>query len=92
MNSIDKIFWIRASLGLFTGLILGILTISIGFSGSDGFLFAFLIYIVSYYLIRSSKSIVITAKDKRKLITTGLGSFILLFLFTWILINTIFNY
>jgi hypothetical protein len=91
MKAIDKVFWIRAIMGIFTGLALSIMTLSIGFSGSDGFLFAFFMYILSYYIIRSNKSIKIPPKESRKLITTGLGSFILLFLFTWILINTLFS-
>ncbi len=91
MKPTDKVFWLRVVMGISTGLILGILTISVGFSGSNGVLFAFLMYIASYYIARATVSAELPPKDARKLITAGLGSFIMLFLFTWILINTLFT-
>ena len=89
MNPTDKIFWLRAIFGIFTGLILGILTVYISFGGQNGALFAILMYITSYYVARIIVGAEIPPKDSRKLFTTGIGSFILLFLFTWILVNTL---
>lgn len=86
----DQIFWLRAIFGVLTGLILGILTINTNFAGQNGILFAVLMYITSYYIAKIKFSSEIPVKDSRKIITAGLGSFIMLSLFTWILINTLF--
>ena len=91
ITSIDKIFWLRVFMGILTGLVLGILTSFTSFSSSNGILFALFMYIVSYYTARITLSANINSKDARKLVTTGLVNFIMLFLFTWILINTLFN-
>ncbi len=91
MKPTDKLFWLRVVMGLLTGLILGILTVLTGFSGSNGVLFAVLMYIASYYIARFTVAAQIPPKEARKLLTTGLMSFLMLFLFTWILINTLFS-
>ncbi len=90
MKPTDKIFWLRVVFGIFTGLILSVLTITTNFAGQNGILFAILMYITSYYIARIKFSSEIPLKDSRKIFTTGLGSFIMLFLFTWILLNTLF--
>ena len=92
IKTTDKIFWLRAFFGISTGLILGILSVRTDFNGSIGVFFAFLMYMVSYYIVRIKFAPELPVKDSRKIITTGLGSFVMLFLFTWILINTLFNF
>lgn len=87
----DQIFWLRVIFGVLTGLILSILTITTNFGGQNGVLFALLMYITSYYIAKIKFSAVIPVKDSRKIITAGLGSFIMLFLFTWIFLNTLFG-
>ncbi len=87
----DMIFWIRVALGSLTGLLAGLL----GFTSENpasvlGAFLAISMYLFSVFLIRGLYQSSIEAKDSRKLLTTGLGSFIMLFLFTWILFNTVF--
>ena len=86
---LDLLFWIRAGLGSLSGLIAGVL----GFIGSNpqsvnGIIVALLFYVASYYLARYVLAIELPAGESRKLFTTGVGSFVMLFLFTWILYNT----
>ena len=87
----NTIFWMRAGLGSFTGLLAGLL----GFTSDNpaaglGALLAISMYLFSVFLFRGMYQASIEAKDRRKLITTGIGTFIMLFLFTWIFYNTIF--
>jgi len=89
MKTTDKIFWLRVIFGITTGLILGMLSILTGFEGSSGAFFAILMYIASYYIARIKFAPELPPKDSRKIVTTGLGSFIALFLFTWILVFTL---
>lgn len=89
MTPLDKIFWLRAALGALAGVIIGFFTVYTGLRGSTGVVFAVFIYILSYYLIRFKMAAEIPPKDARKMVTAGLGSFITLFLFIWILIYTL---
>ena len=89
MKTVDKIFWLRVIFGISTGLILGMLSISTSFGGPSGAFFALLMYIASYYIARIKFAPELPPKDSRKIVTTGLGSFIMLFLFTWFLIFTL---
>jgi hypothetical protein len=91
VKPLDKVFWVRASMGVISGAILGFVTHFTGLSGTNGILFAMLMYILSYYIARFTAGTEIPQKDTRKLVTSGLGSFILLFLFVWILITTLFT-
>ncbi len=88
---LNVIFWIRAGLGTFTGLLAGLL----GFTSDNpaaglGALLAISMYLLSVFVVRGLYLTSIEAKDRRKLLTTGIGTFIMLFLFTWILYNTLF--
>jgi hypothetical protein len=90
MRPFDKIYWMRASLGVITGLLAGIL----GFLGPDipgayrGAILAIAIYGITYFTGRYGIVKQLQQGEARKLITSGLGSFVMLFLFTWILYNT----
>lgn len=91
MKPLDKVFWMRAAIGSLTGLLLGLLSAFAGLSGSNGIFLGMLMYILSYYLARFTVSAQIPPKEARKLVTTGLGSFVMLVLFIWILVNTLFT-
>ncbi len=91
MKPLDKVFWMRAAIGALTGLFLGLLTAVFGIGGENGIFLGMLMYILTYYLARFMFSAQIPPKESRKLVTTGLGSFIMLVLFVWILVNTLFS-
>ena len=49
---------------------------------------AIFIFLITYYLARYSILKGINPKDKNRLITQGIGSYIMMFIFSWILFNT----
>lgn len=89
MKPLDQLFWIRVALGLAAGFGSGLL----GFLGPseqvvNGILLAIGIYLASYYFARYGIRLSVQPQEKSKLATAGLGSYIMLFLFSWILYNT----
>jgi hypothetical protein len=46
------------------------------------------LFLVTFYIAKYSILKGINPKDKNRLITQGIGSYIMMFLFTWILFNT----
>ncbi len=91
-SGLDKVFWLRVGLGILAGAISAIIgkpmdldsRIFIGF----GTMIA--LFIVSYGIAKSLR-VPLLPSDKRKLIMTGIGSYFLMFIFSWILVNTIIN-
>lgn len=87
----NLIFWFRALLGLFTGTFSGILGFtSVSESANLGLFFAITMYLFSIALVRNFYSTKINKDERWKLFTTGIGTFIGLFLFFWILYDTLF--
>jgi hypothetical protein len=69
----------------------------LGFTSSSSYSFlgifvAMLIYAISYLIAKNFMNIKLGEKESRKLITTGIGTFIMLFLFFWILLNTFMQF
>ena len=90
MSPLDKLFWLRVTLGSGGGLLSSLL----GFVGPNtqaynGVFVAIGLYLLSYYLVRYAARIPLAPDQRVKLVTTGLGSFVILYLFTWILYNTL---
>jgi hypothetical protein len=56
-----------------------------------GIYIAIVIYFVSYYFAKYTILKGIAPKDKNRLFTQGIGTYIMMFIFTWILFNT-YNY
>ncbi len=82
----DRIFWMRAGFGVLTG------AVSQALFNSDylsGILFAIVVYVGTFYLARTLWGGKMKPEDQRKVYTAGLGSYILLFLFFWILLFTL---
>jgi len=82
----DRMFWLRAGLGVLTGAVAQLLFDT---DYPTGILFAVVVYLGSYYLVRHLWGSKLKPGDSRKLITAGLGSYALLFLFFWILLFTL---
>ena len=84
----EIIFWVRAALGAFSGILSGIL----GYVSSSSYSFlglfvALAIYGMSFVILKSLVRDV-PKTEASKIYTAGLGTFIMLFFFTWILYNT----
>lgn len=90
MKPTDKVFWLRVVMGTLTGVLLGALKLVMNLV-YEGVLIAVFIYMTSYYLARIFLYSNIPPNEVRKLVTTGLVSFIMFLLFTWILIYTLFR-
>jgi hypothetical protein len=90
LTPLDKVYWIRVAAGALTGIfstLLGFLSTN-PTEAYKGVILALAIYALTsyaarYYLFKN------LGASLRKIYTHGIGSFIMLFLFTWILLNTI---
>ncbi len=86
--------WARVGLGALAGVLAGafnFLTLTPANPNQQayyGLYLAVIVYLLSYYLAKYWLVPGIPARDKNKLITQGIGSFIMMFLFVWILYNT----
>ena len=88
-SGLDKLFWLRIGLAVLAGTLSAI--IGNHMQSHKGFLglgIMIILFIVSIGIAKSMK-IPILPTDKKKLITTGYGSYILIFIFSWILVTTI---
>ncbi|MGQ9780982.1 MAG: hypothetical protein ACUVQ8_01835 [Nitrososphaeria archaeon] len=83
----NKLFWTRAGLAVVAGLISGIMNFS-DETAQFGVLLIVWVYLISYYI---GKNLIFGGKEvgTSTLITTGLGTYIMLSLFTWILYHTL---
>ena len=86
---LDKLFWLRVGLAVLAGTLSAL--IGNPMQSHKGFLglgIMIILFIVSIGIAKSMK-IPILPTEKKKLITTGYGSYILIFIFSWILVTTI---
>jgi hypothetical protein len=92
--------WLRVGFGALAGLIAGIagfvtpVSVAAGLATANqnayyGFYVAIIVFLGTYYLAKYRILKGIAPKDKNRLITQGIGSFIIMFIFTWVLINTL---
>lgn len=91
-GGLDKLFWLRVGMGVLAGSLSAII-------GNDqvestrvvlGFGIMVILFAGSYVIAKSMR-IPIPISDKKKLITTGYGSYFLMFIFCWILVNTLIH-
>lgn len=96
-QKLGQLAWIRVGLGALSGLLSGLLGfVTIGLTTANpnayyGFYVAFFVYVLSYYLAKYVLIKQVDPKNKNKLITQGIGSYIMMFIFVWILFNTSCN-
>ncbi len=103
-TDLDKIFWFRVGLGVVGGALSELLTgCKVILSGtaagtcvgglapdySTGILVGLFIFLGSYYLLKLTIGKKFAKADQGKIYTTGLGSYALLFIFTWVLLYTL---
>jgi len=79
------------------GVVAGLLSGMLGFITPSldawrGILLALALYILTYYFARYVLARGLPKGQGHKYVTLGIGSFIMLFLFTWILYNTFINF
>lgn len=91
-HQLQILAWIRVGLGALAGFLAGYLPFAqYGTFSTNSYAeayFAVFIYIGSYYLAKYGMQIPLPYKDRNKLITQGIGGFIMMFLFLWILYTT----
>ena len=91
-NPIGTLFWIRIGLGVLAGIISAFVGNAVDADSRPyvGFGIMIILFIISYGIAKSMR-IPLPPSDKKKLITTGIGSYFFIFIFTWILVNTIIH-
>ncbi|MHB8601233.1 MAG: hypothetical protein ACYC6W_00055 [Nitrosotalea sp.] len=90
-GGLDKLFWLRVGLGVLAGALSAIIGSPIeSYRIGLGFGIMIILFIASYMIAKSMR-IPIAASEKKKLITTGYGSYFLMFIFCWILVNTLIH-
>ena len=75
------------------GVLAGILAGALGYLSFNPMAFrgigiGFMIYFVSYVVVRYSFGKNLPPTDYRKMLTTGMAGYVFMFMFTWILYNT----
>jgi len=75
------------------GVLAGILAGTLGYLSYNPMAFrgigiGFMIYFVSYVVVRYSFGKNLPPTDYRKMLTTGMAGYVFMFMFTWILYNT----
>lgn len=91
-NPLDKLFWLRVGMGLLAGSLSAFLGLSMEEASRPflGFGIMIILFIISYGIAKTMR-IPIPSSDKKKLIMTGIGSYFFMFLFSWILVNTLIH-
>jgi hypothetical protein len=85
LTKTDKIFWLRVGLGGVVGVLSDVLFWS---DFESAVLFAIVVYLGSYYLVRRVWGKQFAANEVTKMYTAGVGSFTLLFIFLYIFLFT----
>ena len=91
-GGLDKLFWLRVGMGVLAGSLSAIIGSNQAESArvALGFRTMIVLFVISYVIAKSMR-IPIAISDKKKLITTGYGSYFLMFIFCWILVNTLIH-
>jgi hypothetical protein len=84
--SFDKVYWLRAGFGALGGMISALF---LGTDYSLGLSLGILMYLGSYYIPLLTWYKGQPREIQGKIYTTGIGTFILVFLFSWILLFTV---
>jgi hypothetical protein len=95
MKPSQSLYWIRASLGVVIGAITALYDYATGLAkpSSDlnnlftGLSFALIFFIITYYILKLRY--IGKFEKKSKLITTGIGTYFLLWIVVWVLLHTI---
>ena len=90
---LDKLFWIRIGLAAIGGVVATFLFEPI--EGEErrwaSIVFMIIIFVISAVIGKGMK-IGLPSSDRKKLITTGIGTFVFIYLFMWILSYTLIHH
>ena len=95
MKPSQSLYWIRAVLGVVIGAITALYDYAMGLAKPStdindlftGLALALIFFIVTYYILKLRY--IGKFEKKSKLITTGIGTYFLLWIIVWVLIHTI---
>ncbi|MEM3579308.1 MAG: hypothetical protein QXL54_03685 [Candidatus Bathyarchaeia archaeon] len=95
MKPLEILYWLRFALGIATALICishGLATNTVNMEPNvnvliNGIAFAFIVYVLSYYVIKPK--FILKVDKPQKILTTGIGIYILSWLVFWALLYTI---
>lgn len=85
----DKLYWLRIVCGIGAGALSEYIWKLPGFDWTIGITFGLLVYLLTYYGARYLWYRKLEPSKLTKLYTTGIGSYVMVFLFTWILLATL---
>ena len=89
-KKLDKLFWLRVSCAVIAGTLATFLFEEI--QGEErrwaSIVFMIIVFIVTVFIAKSMK-MQLPPSDRKKIVTQGIGSYIFLYLFIWILTYTI---
>jgi hypothetical protein len=103
-SDLDKIYWLRAGLGMLGGALAEFITgckviLAPPNAGAcagglrpdytTGITLGIFLFLGSYYLLNATIGSRFNKDQRTKLYTTGVGTYTLLYLFTWILLYTL---
>ena len=89
----DKLFWMRFAFALGGGVIATFVFDGIADSEEkrwSSIIFMIVLFVVTCFIAKGMK-ISFPRSDRKKLVTTGIGSYIFLYLFAWIMTHTMLN-
>ncbi|HYB92727.1 MAG TPA: hypothetical protein VED00_01075 [archaeon] len=87
MKPSSKVYWGRVVLAVLTALIATVL----GITGLNGILFAVIMYVASYYIIKYGLNIDQKSLGSGNLRTIGIGAFFFIWIMSWVLFYTILH-
>jgi hypothetical protein len=86
LPSFDKLYWSRLGLAALAGFLAEVI---VGTDYASGISLGILFYLISYYGARFTWYKGLPREGQGKIYTTGIGGYLLVFLFTWILFFTL---
>jgi hypothetical protein len=92
-QKLSRLAWLRVGFGAVAGIAAGLagfvtLLPPANSNAYYGIYVGILVYIASYYYAKYSLVRGINPKDRNKLFTQGIGSYVIMFIFSWIIFNT----
>ncbi|MDV3292673.1 MAG: hypothetical protein LYZ70_00195 [Nitrososphaerales archaeon] len=88
-NPFDKLYWLRIGSGVAAGVVAYFVFRLPGLDFSYGILVGLFVFLLTYYIAKYGWYRKLEAAKLTKLYSTGIGSYVMLFLFTWILLLTL---
>lgn len=91
-DPLDKLFWIRVGFGVLAGVIAAQIGNSMDISSRPflGLAVMVVLFMITYGIAKAMR-IPFAPSEKKKLVMTGIGSYFFMFIFTWILVNTVMH-